>query len=188
MDIYLNVNVWMWHQGQPQKLCFQVCFQRLNFSSNAWRHITQELVMSRVQNSRQHRNLNLPSIMQMKTSEVKSCCMIGHMSTMVVVSLCISVPTGGHPEVIQKDLIPIYHWEIDCCHLRLIVKGHGGKELLGKFPLNMAWMEDFPCLIDNFAIHYNLTIGMSPDNFNSNLNSFLWILHSHVAQEHSSMN
>ena len=46
-------------RGQPQKLCFQVCFVRLNFRLNAWRHITQKLVMSRVQNSRQRGNLNL---------------------------------------------------------------------------------------------------------------------------------
>ena len=45
--------------GQPQKLCFQDCFERLNFGLNAWRHITQELVMSLVQNSRQRGNLNL---------------------------------------------------------------------------------------------------------------------------------
>ena len=47
-------------RGQPQNLCFQVCFQRLNFNLNAWRHITHELVMSRVQNLRQRGNLNLP--------------------------------------------------------------------------------------------------------------------------------
>ena len=40
-------------------LCFQVGFERLNFRLNAWRHTTQELVMSRVQNSRQRVNLNL---------------------------------------------------------------------------------------------------------------------------------
>ena len=53
---------WLHVRGQPQKLCFQVCFQRLDFSLNAWSHITQELVMSRVQNSLQRGNLNLPII------------------------------------------------------------------------------------------------------------------------------
>ena len=56
---------WLHVRGQPQKLCFQVCFQSLDVSLNslnAWSHITQELVMSRVQNSRQHGNLNLLTI------------------------------------------------------------------------------------------------------------------------------
>ena len=48
------------HVGtQPQKLCIQVCFQRLN----AWRHITQEPVRPRVQNpshlSQYHRDYDL---------------------------------------------------------------------------------------------------------------------------------
>ena len=47
-------------------------------------------------------------IMQMKPLGVKLCCLIGHMTTMGVVSLCISLPSGGHPEGIQKYLIPIY--------------------------------------------------------------------------------
>ena len=50
---------WSHVGGQPQKLSFQVCFERLDFILNAWHHITQELVMSRVQNSRQRGNLNL---------------------------------------------------------------------------------------------------------------------------------
>ena len=51
---------WLHAKGQTQKLCFQVRFQRLNFTLNACCHITQELVISRVQNSRQRGNLNLP--------------------------------------------------------------------------------------------------------------------------------
>ena len=31
----LNMTSWLNVRGQPQKLCFQVCFQRLNFSLNA---------------------------------------------------------------------------------------------------------------------------------------------------------
>ena len=31
----LNVTSWPHVRGQPQKLCFQVCFQRLNLSLNA---------------------------------------------------------------------------------------------------------------------------------------------------------
>ena len=58
----LNMTSWPHVRGQPQKLWFQVRFQRLNFSLNAWRHITQERVMSRVQNSRQLGNLNLPIV------------------------------------------------------------------------------------------------------------------------------
>ena len=42
----------------------------------------------------------------MTPSEVKLCCLIGHMTSMSVVTLCISLPSGGHPEVIQE--IPIY--------------------------------------------------------------------------------
>ena len=38
----------------------------------------------------------------------KLCYLIGHMTTMGVASLCISLPSGDHPEVIQKYLIPIY--------------------------------------------------------------------------------
>ena len=43
-------------------------------------------------------------IMQMKPSEVKLCCLIGHMTTIGVALLCISLLSGGHPEVIQNDL------------------------------------------------------------------------------------
>ena len=49
--------------AKPQMLCFQVCLQHLNFTLSVWRHITQELVMSRVQNSPQSGNLNLPNIL-----------------------------------------------------------------------------------------------------------------------------
>ena len=48
-------------------------------------------------------------IMQIKPSEVKLCCLIGHIITMGVVSLNISLSSGGHPGVIQGYLIPIYH-------------------------------------------------------------------------------
>ena len=52
--------------------------------------------------------------MQMRPSEVKSCYLIGHIITMGVVSLYISLSNGGHPGVIQEYLIPIYqvgnHW------------------------------------------------------------------------------
>ena len=44
----------------------------------------------------------------MKPFEVKLCCLIGHMTTMSVASLSISLPSGENPEVIQKYLIPIY--------------------------------------------------------------------------------
>ena len=56
----LNVASWPHIRGQPQKLSYQVCFQRLNISLNAQRHITQELVMSLVQNSVNVGILNLP--------------------------------------------------------------------------------------------------------------------------------
>ena len=46
--------------------------------------------------------------MQMKPLGVKLCCLIGHMTTMGVASLCLSLPSGDHPEGIQKYLIPIY--------------------------------------------------------------------------------
>ena len=46
--------------------------------------------------------------MQMKHLGAKFCCLIGRMTTMGVASLCISLPGGGHPEVIQKYFIPIY--------------------------------------------------------------------------------
>ena len=31
----LNMTSWLHVRGQPQKLCFQVCFQRLNLNLNA---------------------------------------------------------------------------------------------------------------------------------------------------------
>ena len=40
--------------------------------------------------------------------EVKLCCLIGHMTTMGIETLSISFLSGGHPEVIQEDFIPIY--------------------------------------------------------------------------------
>ena len=46
--------------------------------------------------------------MQMKPPEVKLYCLIGHMTTMCVASLCNSFPSGGHTEVIQENLIAIY--------------------------------------------------------------------------------
>ena len=46
--------------------------------------------------------------MPMQLSDVKLCYMIGHMTTMGVSSLFISLPCGGHPEVMQEYVIPIY--------------------------------------------------------------------------------
>ena len=52
--------------------------------------------------------------MQMKPLGVKLCCLIGHTTKMGVATLCLSLPSGDHPEGIQKYLIPIYqvgnHW------------------------------------------------------------------------------
>ena len=45
--------------------------------------------------------------MQMKPLGVKLCCLIGHMTTMGVASLCLSLSSADHPEGIQKYLIPI---------------------------------------------------------------------------------
>ena len=39
--------------------------------------------------------------MQIKPADVNVCCLIGHMITMGV-TLYISLPRGGHPEVIQE--------------------------------------------------------------------------------------
>ena len=63
----MNVNVWMWRHGHTleanlKSSVFKFVFQRLNFSLNAWRNITQEMVMSHVQNLRQRGNLNLPNV------------------------------------------------------------------------------------------------------------------------------
>ena len=49
-------------RGQPVRLCFQVCLWCLNFSLNKCCHITNELVMSRVQIPRQRGNINFPNI------------------------------------------------------------------------------------------------------------------------------
>ena len=43
----------------------------------------------------------------MKPSEVKLCCLIGHIITMGVVSLYISLSSGGHPNFIQECVIQI---------------------------------------------------------------------------------
>ena len=59
---YLNVTSWSDVTVQPQKLCSQVCLQRLNFFLSAWRHFIQQWVMSHVQNPGQRGNLNLPII------------------------------------------------------------------------------------------------------------------------------
>ena len=53
-------------------------------------------------------------IRQMKPSKIKLCCLIGLMITMGIISLCISLPNRGHPEVIQKYLIPIYQVGNQC--------------------------------------------------------------------------
>ena len=44
IDVNPNVNVWMWRhdhmlEANLKSSVFMVCFQRLNFSLNAWRHI-----------------------------------------------------------------------------------------------------------------------------------------------------
>ena len=52
--------------------------------------------------------------MQMKLSKVKLCCLIGLMIKMGIISLGISLPSGGHPEVIQKYLILIYQVGNQC--------------------------------------------------------------------------
>ena len=46
--------------------------------------------------------------------------------------------------------------------------GHSENEILGGTPLNMKWLEDFPCLIRNFSICHNEIFVASSDNFNSN--------------------
>ena len=66
--------------------------------------------------------------------------------------------------------------------------GHSKNEILGENPLTMTWIEDFPCLIRNFSICYNIILVVSPDGFNSNLKNFFWTTHSHVVQEHPGMN
>ena len=50
--------------------------------------------------------------------------------------------------------------------------GHSKNKILGETPLNMTWIEDFPCLIRNFSIRYHLIFVVSPDGFNSNLKIF----------------
>ena len=65
---------------------------------------------------------------------------------------------------------------------------HSKNEILGETPLNMTWIEDFPCLIRNFSICYHLIFVVSPDGFNSNLEIFFWTAHSYVVQEHPGMN
>ena len=65
--------------------------------------------------------------MQMRRLGVKLCCLIGHMTTMGVASLCISLPIRDHPEVIQKYLIPIYQmgnqWSLHYCNKVFIIYG-----------------------------------------------------------------
>ena len=58
----------------------------------------------------------------------------------------------------------------------------------GGNPLNMTWIEDFPCLLRNFSLCYNLIFVVSPDGFNSNPKKFFWATHSHVVQEHPDKN
>ena len=58
--------MWLWHhvhilEANLKKLNFQVCAQTSELHMKAWRNITQKLMMSHVQNSRQHGNLNLTS-------------------------------------------------------------------------------------------------------------------------------
>ena len=58
---HLNVTPCSHLGGKSQKLTFKVCLQTSERHRwNAWRHITQNLVMSRFQNQRQRGNLNLP--------------------------------------------------------------------------------------------------------------------------------
>ena len=89
----------MWRRGhtldaKPQKLCFQVCLQRLNFTLKAWGHTT---VMSRFQNSRQSGNLNLPNILLVINTMVPSIIQTlstgrgkGFMSSSICSSLIVS--------------------------------------------------------------------------------------------------
>ena len=63
IDVYLNVNIWMWrhvHTLEANLIRSQVCLQKSELHLNTWHHITQELVISRIQNPRQCGNLNLP--------------------------------------------------------------------------------------------------------------------------------
>ena len=60
-------------------------------------------------------------IMQIKPLGVKLCFLIGHMTTIGVASLFISLPSGDHPEVMQKYLIPIYQVGNQC--LNRLVSG-----------------------------------------------------------------
>ena len=66
--------------------------------------------------------------------------------------------------------------------------GHSKNEILGETPLNITWIEGFPCLICKFSICCNLIFVISPDGFNSNLKKFFGATHSHVVQEHPDTN
>ena len=50
----------------------------------------------------------------MKPLGLKLCCLIDHMTTMGVATLCLSLPSGDHREGIQKYLIPIYQVGNQC--------------------------------------------------------------------------
>ena len=63
----------------------------------------------------------------MKPSEVKLCYLIGHIITLSIVWLCISLSRGGHPGVIKEYLVPIYRVGNHCfpfspvCQSKLII-------------------------------------------------------------------
>ena len=62
-SFHLSVDVIITRYRPTSKPLFSGLFSTSELSLNAWRHITQELVMSRVQNLRQRGNLNLPITM-----------------------------------------------------------------------------------------------------------------------------
>ena len=58
-------------------------------------------------------------------------------------------------------------------------KDYSKNEILWKTSLNMTWIDGFPLSYGIFNIHYNSVFGLGPDEFNTKLNIFFWITHSH---------
>ena len=57
IDVYLNGNMWMRRHDHSFEANLKRSLSKFELCLNVWRHIKQKLMMSHVQNPRQHRNI-----------------------------------------------------------------------------------------------------------------------------------
>ena len=71
---------------------------------------------------------------------------------------------------------------------QLLRVGHRKNKILGETPVNMTWIEDFPCLICDFLYIITLFLSWALTISTQIWKNFFFITHTHVVQDHPGMN